>query len=694
MTSDLALRTQQLGKAKLASSGLTLEDAKILNIGILTGQQVAKLAKYYMPVPSLQLTYHDLSGKPVGDWPTATPYFRLRYLSKVESFDGIADAKKKDQRYAQPAKSIPMAYYPKNFDWTKLADDTDQPVLITEGELKAAKACKEGFPTIGLGGVSSWKAVKHGLRWIPSLDWIQWLRRDVYICFDSDYRTNPAVCAALWDLAKALQEKGAFPFIMSLPQVPNVEKTGLDDFLVSGPEAPEHIGRIIMSSEPLGMVDPLFDINKSFTYVQDPGLIINTKTMAKISPAAFRDHSQSAVPYVEHVLAPSGSVLIRTTSAAEYWIKWPIRSEVTKLTYRPGMPERFEEGVHKYYNIWSGWGIEPKAGDVKPFIELINHIFTGADEKAKTWFLRWLAYPLKFPGTKMFSSAVIHGIKQGTGKSLIGYTMQKIYKQNFAEISQGDLHNNFNEWAEGKQFVMGDDVAGSTQRQDADFLKKLITQQELRVNMKYVPTYVIPDCINYFFTANHPDTFFLDDDDRRFFIHDVIVGPLDQQFYTDYAAWLNGPGGAAVFHYLLNLDLGNFNHAAPAYKTAAKDRMITGMQSDIATWVRQLISNPDQILRVGDIIISKDLFTSTELLQFYDPMGKGRITANGVGRELARAGVHQIADGKPIRLANGIQARYFIIRNHEDWIVLPTSKAIEHLNECEKKQPVEKKVKY
>ena len=112
MASDLILRAQQLGKAKLASSGLTPEDAKILNIGILTGQQVAKIAKYYTPVPSLQLTYHDLSGKPVGDWPTAPPYFRLRYLSKVESFDSIADTRKKDQRYAQPAKSIPMAYYP------------------------------------------------------------------------------------------------------------------------------------------------------------------------------------------------------------------------------------------------------------------------------------------------------------------------------------------------------------------------------------------------------------------------------------------------------------------------------------------------------------------------------------------------------------------------------------------------------
>ena len=58
---------------------------------------------------------------------------------------------------------------------------------------------------------------------------------------------------------------------------------------------------------------------------------------------------------------------------------------------------------------------------------------------------------------------------------------------------------------------MGDDVTGSDKRADADFLKKLITQKELRVNVKYLPAYTVKDCINYFFTANHPDSFFLED---------------------------------------------------------------------------------------------------------------------------------------------------------------------------------------
>jgi hypothetical protein len=248
-----------------------------------------------------------------------------------------------------------------------------------------------------------------------------------------------------------------------------------------------------------------------------------------------------------------------------------------------------------------------------------------------------------------------------------------------------DLHNGFNEWAEGKQLAMGDDVTGSNKRADADFLKKLITQRELRVNGKYVPTYVVPDCINYFFTANHPDSFFLEDDDRRFFIHEVSVGPLDEDFYMEYGLWLDTGGAEAVFHYLQTLDLGTFNPAASAFKTMARTRMIVGVQSDLAGWARQLLNNPDYVLKIGEIALTKDLYTSKELLELYDPIGRTGTTANGLGRELAKAGFKYACKGNPIRLSNGYQGRYYIVRNINKWLdkAQPTA-IIKHIEDCEK----------
>ncbi|MFZ0630231.1 MAG: hypothetical protein WA374_09135 [Acidobacteriaceae bacterium] len=37
-----------------------------------------------------------------------------------------------------------------------------------------------------------------------------------------------------------------------------------------------------------------------------------------------------------------------------------------------------------------------------------------------------MAYPLQYPGTKLYSAVVLWTAQQGVGKSLLGYTMQQI----------------------------------------------------------------------------------------------------------------------------------------------------------------------------------------------------------------------------------------------------------------------------
>lgn len=680
LNKELDAQTARLVEDKLVSSGLSLLDAKVLGLTGLSPAMTAALHPAFKSLRSLRIDYFDHHGNPLSDWPQAKPFYRLRYLETPTDFS--MQSEQKPVRYVQEPNTAPVAYFPRSISWKDIIDDTDRPVILTEGELKAAKACKEGFPTIGLGGVFNWASHKLGLPWLPSLMPVVWLRRNVYICFDSDYKANQLVCLALRKLAEELHQRGAFVHLLSLPQLAGLDKVGLDDFLVqAGPSSVDMFRELLMYAEPLGLTAPLWELNSKYVYVQDPGLIIDQRTKFKASPSAFKEHLQSPLTYQSRQLEPNGDVSFKKVSAAAAWLKWPLRTEVVKLTYQPGRPAFIASGP-PLYNIWPGWGVTAQAGSTKLFLDLVKHLFDGAGMAAMTWFLRWCAYPLQHPGVKLFSSVVLHGVRHGTGKSLIGYTLGRIYGQNFTEISQADLHNNFNEWAEGKQLIMGDDVTGSNKRQDADFLKKLITQRELRVNMKYVPSYVVPDCINYFFTANHPDSFFLEDDDRRFFIHEVQVGPLSEEFYAEYDLWLDTGGSAAVFQYLLNLDLGDFNPAAPAFRTAAKERMIANLQSDLASWVRQLLTDPDHVLRVGQVALEHDLYTTKELLQLYDPLGRTGTTANGLGRELARAGIRQVCDGSPIRLADGSQARLYAVRHAERWLKASSTAAKAHLDKC------------
>lgn len=681
-----------LAQAKLESSGLTIEDAAELKIDFLTREESATLVKSNGPLVSLKLNYHDpITGFPMGDWPKSPPYWRLRYLEQAHGFGSLSD--KKPLRYVQPYDTAPVAYYPQNVDWGEILPDATKPLIITEGELKAAKACKEGFPTIGLGGVDSFQAKKMGVVWLRSLEFVEWVGRYVYICYDSDMRSNPNILLACERLAEELESRGAHPYVVSLPELNGSDqKIGLDDFLIHEDGGPEEFGVLLSEAEPLGLSRALFHLNDRYVYVADPGLIVNEHTNAKHSPGAFKEHVAAPSVFIAREFDQEGNIRTKTTSAAASWIKWPLRRAVEKITYAPGKPRFITNGIGMY-NTWQGWGLEPRKGDVSLFLELIDHIFKGADPGAKEWFMKWCAYPLQYPGMKLYSDVLIYGRLHGTGKSLIGYTLGRIYGKNFTEIKQKNLHENHNEWAENKQFVLGDDITGSNKREDNDLLKNLVTQREIRINVKYIPSYTVPDCINYYFTANHADAFFMDDDDRRHFIHEVKVPPLDEAFYVEYDLWLDSGGASAVFEYLLALDTSDFNPAGRAFDTLAKKRMITETQSDLGAWVRRLVEDPDSVLRVGSIKLKKDLFTNRELLELYDPEKRTGTTANGLGRELRRAGFEMVNQGKSVRLPEGNE-RLYAVRNAEQWLHVDGDALAEHIMSTLKPQKGAKGTKY
>ena len=274
----------------------------------------------------------------------------------------------------------------------------------------------------------------------------------------------------------------------------------------------------------------------------------------------------------------------------------------------------------------------------------------------------------------MYTSAVLWGLRHGTGKSLIGYTLGKIYGKNFTEVDDEILRQSHNEWAENKQFVMGDEISTGDKRTASDRMKTMITRQQLRLNPKYIPSYTVPDVINYYFTSNHPDSFFLEDDDRRFFIHEVKQIPMPDAWYKKYEKWMGanhmvGPGIPALFHHLLNLDMGDFMGTSRAMMTRAKQEMLSNCRSDLSSWVAALKEDPDGILRAAGHVVKHRLWRSEDLLSIYDPEGKGKVTSNGMSRELARQGFTRAAEGMGIRTVAG-QVKLWHIRDTEEMMKL------------------------
>lgn len=657
----------QLAREKWRSSGIPDNVAEQLGLRYLSPEQTSGLGGHFVKTDALYIPYFTTTG-------AGTGFFRVRYLGPLPGFAG---AVKKPRKYDQPADTLNEVYCPPILprSWEAICADATTPIYITEGELKAAAGCIHGFATLGLGGVDVWRAGKRGVDLLPALAGVVWGSRTVYIVYDSDAAENAHVVGAQIRLAKELVGRGARAHIVSLSSGPDGAKAGLDDFLAAkGREAFEElVEQAIFFPEAAA----LWEMNADVVYIRDPGLVVVRSSGQRLSPGNFVQHAFANRHYKEAKPTQKGTSWVEKKTAPR-WIEWEQRYELMRMTYAPGQPQ---VTAASEWNTWKGWGVAPKKGSILPWNWLLNYIFKE-DNEARHWFEQWLAYPLQHPGTKLFTSAVLWSVHQGTGKTLLGRTLMRIYGKNSVEIQDADLRKPFNSWAVDRQFVLGEEVVGDNKRGIADKFKSMITQEEIHIEEKYLPAYVVPDCINYLFTSNHPDAFFLEDTDRRFFIHEIVGPPEERQQYEIYDAWYRSYGASALFEHLLQLNLSGFNPRNPAPMTTAKRLMIEDNKSDLAAWVEFLRDDTTSALApLGERAATKaELLTNKQLLRAYDPAGSGRVTATGLGRELKRHLFRQLNEGLPIRTKLGLQKLY-VVRNITRWEKAGLPEAAQHFEE-------------
>jgi len=244
---------------------------------------------------------------------------------------------------------------------------------------------------------------------------------------------------------------------------------------------------------------------------------------------------------------------------------------------------------------------------------------------------------------------------------------------NFQEITESSLQSDFTEYYD-KQFIMGSEITGSDKsRVSADILKQLITGDKLRVNRKYMQAYYIDNRINFYFTSNRSTAFFLEDNDRRMFIHEMKDHKLTAKFFRDYVNnWMLLSGPAALFYYYkYEYELAeHFDPYGRAYVTEAKKIMIEENRSTLGMWVDQLLFDPASILGKLD---KRDMFKSSELMELFNLAHddkQTKVSASGMSRAL-RPHFKLMFNGEvlgPPQSTPFTPGRYFCVRNQAYWL--------------------------
>ncbi len=247
-------------------------------------------------------------------------------------------------------------------------------------------------------------------------------------------------------------------------------------------------------------------------------------------------------------------------------------------------------------NTWRGWPMQPKAGSCERLLELLEYLCgdEGNGAAISRWVLKWMAYPLQHPGAKMHSAIIMHG-PQGTGKSATFRAYAKIYGCYATVLNQRGLEDKFNsDWSDSKLFILAEEVVTRAEMWHIkNELKDLVTGDELRVNPKNIAAYKQKNQINFVFLSNENQPLPLENDDRR---HCVIYTPpaLNYQFYDEVFSELENGGYEAFYHYLLNLDLGDFKTNTKPPMTEAKQNLINLSLPSDQRFIKDWISGDTQ----------------------------------------------------------------------------------------------------
>lgn len=227
-------------------------------------------------------------------------------------------------------------------------------------------------------------------------------------------------------------------------------------------------------------------------------------------------------------------------------------------------------------NLFGGWPTTPRKGNCERLLELLEYLCSNEENSREVyhWILKWLAYPIQNRGAKMHSAIVVHG-PQGTGKSRFFEAYADIFGQYGRVLGQEALEDKFNaDWAEKKLFILADEVLA---RQDMyhikNRLKGFITGGTIRVNPKNVAAHNEKNQMNIVFLSNERQPLVLENDDRR---HCVIWVPPkpDDSIFAEVNEEIDNGGVAALHHYLLNLELGDFRPWTKPPMTRAKQDLV------------------------------------------------------------------------------------------------------------------------
>jgi hypothetical protein len=259
---------------------------------------------------------------------------------------------------------------------------------------------------------------------------------------------------------------------------------------------------------------------------------------------------------------------------SKIWMEWEKANKCIGITFKPGLEsERIisGKGMTKLFNTFSGMAVQPKKGDVAPWLTVIREVLASGDEALADRIVAWMAYNVQQFGdvSKKIPLWMVFKGKQGAGKSSVFEVLAKCFGRHGVILDKPQqVIGQFNSMLTESVFVILEEALFAKDHRVVGPLKNLISGRLTTIERKGIDAVQVPNYTFGVIISNEMDPVPMDDDNRRLEVHEVSdcrVVPVvndgteatqtkikdNGAFWKSFHEWEAADGPAHVLDYLL-----------------------------------------------------------------------------------------------------------------------------------------------
>lgn len=372
----------------------------------------------------------------------------------------------------------------------------------------------------------------------------------------------------------------------------------------------------------------------------------------------FRNSIAASRETIRTTNKKTGETTERDVPTSALWMASAKRKTVNGRTFRPGAGTFTTDphGLPAVNTYKAPHRPDPSARYEQHVGTFEGHIRYLFEDDADA-FLDWLAHIEQYPGVLPHRAWLHIATATGCGRNWAASVLTRIWRGYVAASFNlvGSLGSGFNGELSQKLLAIVDEVregARDAQWEHSETLKKLITEEQRNINVKYGTAHVEFNCCRWLLFSNSTAALPLERSDRRFEVHVFDGRPRPESYYAELYGLVDNPAFTNdIAVWLGRRSLAAFNPGSRARASASKARVLEASETEAMAYARAVVEH-----------WPSDLIASNVLSSIINPRANGGVDA------LVRLCASE-ADIRPrgALWAGGRSRRMYTVRNHDRW---------------------------